>query len=115
MVALEVRCFATEKGALLRHLLVVDEVHASDPYMTALLQSLLQMHLDAGGHALLMSATLGSAARRAYLLGPRAAHPDLLRAIAAPYPCLRSAEDGVTHAPPASIASRCAGRVTPSP
>ncbi|MGZ8350195.1 MAG: CRISPR-associated helicase Cas3' [Allosphingosinicella sp.] len=81
-------------AALLRHLLVVDEVHASDPYMTALLQSLLQMHLDAGGHALLMSATLGSAARRAYLLGPRAAHPDLLRAIAAPYPCLSSAEDG---------------------
>lgn len=46
--------------SLLRHLLVVDEVHASDPYMRELLSSVLAFHLQAGGHALLMSATLGS-------------------------------------------------------
>jgi len=49
--------------ALLRHFLVVDEVHASDPYMTRLLDRVLGHHLAAGGHALLMSATLGTAAR----------------------------------------------------
>lgn len=48
--------------ALLRQLLVVDEVHASDAYMTELLRSVLSYHVTAGGHALLMSATLGSAA-----------------------------------------------------
>jgi CRISPR-associated endonuclease/helicase Cas3 len=50
-------------GALLRHFLVIDEVHASDVYMTALMDRVLDQHLAAGGHALLMSATLGSAAR----------------------------------------------------
>ncbi len=53
--------------ALLRSLLVVDEVHASDAYMTALLRHVLRFHRAAGGHALLMSATLGSAARDLYL------------------------------------------------
>ncbi len=49
--------------ALLRHFLVVDEVHASDAYMTQLLDRVLEQHLAAGGHALLMSATLGASAR----------------------------------------------------
>ena len=49
-------------AALLRHLLVVDEVHASDRYMEALLGTLLRNHVAAGGHALLLSATLGAAA-----------------------------------------------------
>ena len=47
----------------LRHLLVVDEVHASDTYMESLLSHLLSLHTAAGGHSLLLSATLGSAAR----------------------------------------------------
>ena len=50
-------------AALLRHFLVVDEVHASDAYMTRLLDRVLDQHLAAGGHALLMSATLGASAR----------------------------------------------------
>jgi CRISPR-associated endonuclease/helicase Cas3 len=49
--------------ALLRHFLVVDEVHASDAYMTRLMDRVLDQHLAAGGHALLMSATLGASAR----------------------------------------------------
>ncbi len=49
--------------ALLRHFLVVDEVHASDAYMSRLLDRVLNFHLEAGGHALLMSATLGTASR----------------------------------------------------
>ena len=50
-------------AALLRHFLVVDEVHSSDAYMTKLLNRVLDYHLAAGGHALLMSATLGTASR----------------------------------------------------
>ncbi len=50
-------------AGLLRHLLVVDEVHASDTYMNRLLEAVLARHCQAGGHALLMSATLGSATR----------------------------------------------------
>ena len=54
-------------SCLARNLLVVDEVHASDTYMTEALKSLLEAHINVGGHALLMSATLGSAARLAWL------------------------------------------------
>src|SRR5271168_637311 len=46
--------------SLMRQLLVVDEVHASDAYMIAILREVLANHLAAGGHALLMSATLGA-------------------------------------------------------
>jgi CRISPR-associated endonuclease/helicase Cas3 len=45
-------------SVLLRSLVVVDEVHASDAYMRALLLKALQRHHAAGGHALLLSATL---------------------------------------------------------
>ena len=50
-------------AALLRHFLVVDEVHSSDAYMTKLLDRVLDYHMAAGGHALLMSATLSTASR----------------------------------------------------
>lgn len=76
--------------ALLRHLLVVDEVHASDAYMTRILEEVLDHHLAAGGHALLMSATLGAAARERLLsrAGGRAglASPPPAEAVACPYP-----------------------------
>lgn len=69
---------------LLRSLLVVDEVHASDTYMTTLLHEVLRFHRAAGGHTLLMSATLGSSARDRYVSG----RPDTAYAHAAqePYP-----------------------------
>lgn len=53
--------------ALLRSLLVVDEVHSSDAYMTAILTEVLRRHEAAGGHALLLSATLGLATRDKFL------------------------------------------------
>jgi CRISPR-associated endonuclease/helicase Cas3 len=81
------------RGAmLLRQLLVVDEVHASDQYMETLLAGLLRTHLRAGGHALLLSATLGGA-MRARLLGTPV--PDAAAALALPYPALSWAENGV--------------------
>ena len=57
-------------AALLRALVVVDEVHASDAYMTQLLTGILHRHSVAGGHALLLSATLGSEARERLLDKP---------------------------------------------
>lgn len=64
LAALAVSHAHLRSTALARCLLVVDEVHASDPYMTQLLRAVLDTHLRAGGHAVLMSATLGSDSRR---------------------------------------------------
>lgn len=79
-------------AALLRHLLVVDEVHASDAYAGELLCGLLRSHVAAGGHALLLSATLGSALR-AHLLDTTS-RPDFATAQEVAYPALSWAEGG---------------------
>jgi CRISPR-associated endonuclease/helicase Cas3 len=76
--------------ALLRHLLVVDEVHASDAYMTRILEEVLDHHLAAHGHALLLSATLGAAARERLLARKeervKSRAPAPAAAVACPYP-----------------------------
>lgn len=78
--------FAHLRGASLsRALLVVDEVHASDPYMTETQRAMVQAHLDLGGHAMLMSATLGAVARRRWRNEPSG---DLSRDAALPYPAV---------------------------
>ena len=92
MAALQVRHSHMRAACLARNLLVVDEVHASDPYMRVIIEALLNSHISAGGYALLMSATLGSEARRRWLFRPRR-HTDLPQqsledAINAPYPSL---------------------------
>lgn len=43
---------------LARKVLIVDEVHAYDPYMNSLLETLLTFHAAQGGSAILLSATL---------------------------------------------------------
>ena len=73
-------------AALLRHLLVVDEVHASDVYMTALLEEVLRHHIGAGGYALLMSATLGGETRERLLVQKRTVPLSIAEAKAYPYP-----------------------------
>ncbi len=76
---------------LARSLLVVDEVHASDAYMTRLLEHLLRAHVACSGQALLLSATLGASARTRYLsIGGRRpdAVPPLAQAQALPYPAI---------------------------
>jgi CRISPR-associated endonuclease/helicase Cas3 len=91
MGGLRVRHAQLRSGAMLRLLLVVDEVHASDIYMTTILRNVLDQHRRAGGHALLMSATLGSAARAKFLkpAGPgRADAPAVQAAIATLYPAV---------------------------
>lgn len=85
-------------SALMRHLLVIDEVHASDAYMTALLRSVLQVHFQSGGYALLMSATLGGAARHELLCGRGTPAPDLANCRSAPYPAITWLHHGAVNA-----------------
>lgn len=75
-------------GALARSLLVIDEVHASDAYMTTIMTRLVKDHLDLGGHVLLMSATL-STERRHQIFEACGATPERERTVA-PYPALTS-------------------------
>ncbi len=49
------------------HILIVDEVHAYDPYMNKLLQSLLSFHAALGGSAILLSATLPGHVRQEFI------------------------------------------------
>ncbi len=80
---------------LMRSLLVVDEVHASDFYMENLLGQLLRLHDGAGGEALLLSATLGSGARERLLrLNARARPPTPEAAAALPYPAVSRLKSG---------------------
>lgn len=68
-----------------RHLLVVDEVHASDTYMREVLHVLLEGHLARGGRAMLLSATLGESAASRFFGRP--CEPVQIAAFA-PYPRL---------------------------
>ena len=96
--ALQVRHSHMRAASLARNLLVVDEVHASDQYMRVILQALLDIHIGSGGYALLMSATLGSAARRQLLLRPRRVNamalPSLEDAVSTPYPAITTLDAG---------------------
>jgi CRISPR-associated endonuclease/helicase Cas3 len=58
LAALPVKHQAMRAAALARRVLVVDEAHAFDPYMAKGLEHLLARHLDEGGSALVLSATL---------------------------------------------------------
>jgi CRISPR-associated endonuclease/helicase Cas3 len=93
--ALQVRHAHMRHSLLARSLLVVDEVHASDSYMAALLAHLLKAHRNAGGHALLLSATLGSSARHRYqrLISGNVPMPTLTQAIGLPYPAITNGVD----------------------
>ena len=91
MAALKVKHAHMRAACLARNLLIVDEVHASDTYMRRIIKALLNVHLGAGGHALLMSATLGSSARQEWLSVRRLNSQDLMQlddAIKSPYPAV---------------------------
>ena len=92
LAALQVKHAHMRAACLSRNLLVVDEVHASDPYMRVILEALLRVHIGAGGYALLMSATLGSVARSRWLAATSSSAantpPSLGAAIVTPYPAV---------------------------
>ncbi|NLY54281.1 MAG: CRISPR-associated helicase Cas3' [Firmicutes bacterium] len=77
-----------------RSLIVVDEVHASDIYMSRLLRGLLTHHLGVGGYAMLLSATLGARARNEYVQITEACNqlPPFTQATELAYPSLTLAD-----------------------
>ncbi|MCF4129605.1 CRISPR-associated helicase Cas3' [Methylobacterium sp. SyP6R] len=89
MAGLQVKHAHLRAAALPRLLLVVDEVHASDTFQTEILKTVIGNHVAAGGRVMLLSATLGSAARAA-LLGREA--PSLAQALETPYPALSGSD-----------------------
>jgi len=58
MAALQGKHQSLRLLGLFRKVLLVDEVHACDPYMQGVLECLLECHAQAGGSAILLSATL---------------------------------------------------------
>jgi CRISPR-associated endonuclease/helicase Cas3 len=101
LAALAVNHSHLRSTCLLRHLVVIDEVHASDAYMTRIAMVLLERLRQAGGHALLLSATLGQeAAARLWAAweGGSLRLPSLAQAGDAqqtPYPALTRSMAGV--------------------
>lgn len=81
-------------AALSRSLLVIDEAHAFDPYMNRILAALVRRQLDLGGYALLLSATLGEAAKAQLFGGPGSRPRPLEAARLDPYPALTASHDG---------------------
>ena len=75
---------------LARNLLVIDEIHASDTYMRGITQALIRNHILKGGYTLMMSATLGAAARSTYL---EQDIPDIETAKKTEYPCISTGAD----------------------
>lgn len=86
-------------AALQRSLLVIDEIHSSDAYMSRLICGLIELFRRVGGHVLLMSATLGSESAERYLKvwnacgqpgekGTEPTHLALKEAVKVPYPLL---------------------------
>lgn len=85
MAGLKIKHAHFRLAAMARNLLVVDEVHASDAFMTEALKRVIRNHRALGGRALLLSATLSSDAR-ADLLGH--APLSLADACSVPYPSI---------------------------
>lgn len=89
LAALQVKHAHLRSAALARSLLVIDEIHASDRYMSEVQTHLLQTHLGRGGYAMLMSATLGSVARVKWLTQRRrTVEPSFNAAVSTPYPAI---------------------------
>lgn len=89
LAGLAVKHAHLRRSALARSLLVIDEVHASDAYMTKIQTHLVRGHLACGGYAFLMSATLGSCARvKWFEASAPTAPPPFLEAAEIPYPAL---------------------------
>jgi len=90
MAGLKVKHAHLRGTAMARALLVVDEVHASDAWVTTIQRKLVNDHMSLGGHAMLMSATLGAVARAQWR---GEALPPLAAAQSAPYPVVWTKSD----------------------
>lgn len=78
-----------------RHLLVIDEVHASNTYMREILATLTAQHIARGGWVLLLSATLGESARVRFM-SEEGTEPQVFdRAVQRPYPAITTRKDEI--------------------
>ncbi len=90
MAGLRVKHAHLRGTAMARALVVIDEVHASDAWMTTIQRKLIDDHISLGGHAMLMSATLGVVARAQWC---GTTLPPLATAQTAPYPAVWTKSD----------------------
>lgn len=84
-------------SSMARSLLIIDEVHASDVFMSKMLEVVVAKHVRRGGHVLLMSATLGSSQLHDFLKSAGiTTHKRLSfdEACNIAYPVIHSAKDG---------------------
>ena len=102
LAGLKVKWSHLRAASVARSLLVIDEVHASSSYMASLLRGVLHAHLDIGGHALIMSATLGATARDKLLHKSTQVALEFSEANTYPYPVLTLSRD--TANPPEYLA-----------
>ncbi|MXW31792.1 MAG: CRISPR-associated helicase Cas3' [Rhodothermaceae bacterium] len=94
LAGLQIKWAHLRASSVARSLLVIDEVHASSSYMSALLRNVLHDHLEIGGHAFIMSATLGATARDQFLhKSLRENGLDFDAATVYPYPVLSLSKD----------------------
>jgi len=116
LAGLQVKHAHLRAAALARSLLVIDEIHASDRYMSEVQTHLLKTHLRRGGHAMLMSATLGSVARAKWLTQRRRAEETPFdESIQTPYPAIWGARRHEPEAPcPDGREKRVAMSLAPS-
>jgi CRISPR-associated endonuclease/helicase Cas3 len=101
LAVLPVRHATLRLQGIARKVLIVDEVHAFDPYMREELATLLRFHAALGGSAVLLSATLPQALRRKLINAFRNgldARPSALVELAYPLATITGA-DVVTEAP----------------
>jgi len=95
---------------LVGHILIVDEVHAYDPYMNKLLQTLLSFHAALGGSAILLSATLPLQVRQeliaSFAHGIAMPSAPLVASAAYPLATHLSRDDGISETPVAATPQR---------
>lgn len=96
LAVLNVKHLALRMGGLVGKVVVIDEVHAYDTYMTTILERLLNWLAKMGTSVILLSATL-PLSRRARLLGAYGATATLAPKDAIAYPSLIAANSRETH------------------
>lgn len=92
LAVLPVRHQSMRFAGLQRKILIVDEVHAYDPYMETLLRTLLYAHARNGGSAILLSATIPEHKRielmKSYYAGATGRNADFSTVISNAFPLI---------------------------
>jgi CRISPR-associated endonuclease/helicase Cas3 len=113
MAVLPMRYQSLRVHGLMGKVLILDEVHAFDPFMLRLIETLLELHAMLGGSAILMSATLPIATRqtlvRAFAKGLGLRKP---KVSCNAYPLVTALTDSIVTETPLPLADRAQRRVS---